>query len=88
MPLLLYRLLTVINIKDVKMKKTIRVTVDFPKELYVMLEVLEKDLNSTKADLLRKAIKLEKILFDAKKQGFEILLINPKTNKTRELIIL
>jgi len=70
------------------MKKTIRVTVDLPKKLYAVLEKLEKDHNLSKADVLRKAIKLEKIIMDARKQGYETLIINPKTNKTKELIIL
>jgi len=70
------------------MKKTIRVTVDLPKKLYAVLEKLEKDHNFSKADILRKAIKLEKIIMDAKKKGYEILLINPKSGEARELIIL
>lgn len=70
------------------MKKTIRVTVDLPKKLYDILAKLEKDHSLSKADILRKAIKLEKIIMDVKKQGYEIILINPKTNKTKELIIL
>lgn len=71
-----------------KKNNTIRVTVDFPKELYAILEELEKELNLTKADLLRKAIKLEKLLTDAKKHGEEIIIQNPITNKAKELIIL
>lgn len=68
--------------------KTIRITVDLPEDLYNLLNELAINVDLRKSDLIRHAIKLEKLLYDALKDNNDIVFINRKTGKKRELILL
>jgi hypothetical protein len=71
-----------------KKQKGIRVTVEFSQELYNDLETLETIKQVSKAAILRNAIKLQKLLFDAENDGNLIILHDVNTGKEKQVILM
>lgn len=63
-----------------------RVTVDFADEAYMNLDEIAKDLSTTKAEALRKALGLLKFALEEKKRGSKLIFENEKENLRREII--
>jgi hypothetical protein len=68
--------------------ESIRVTVDLPNNLYNDLSQMSTTSNDSKADILRKAIKLYKFLLDEEKLGGRVEIENSSTGKVKELKII
>jgi hypothetical protein len=49
--------------------------------------VLEEKTGLSKAALLRNSIKIQKLLYEAREAGDEIILHNKKTDREREVIL-
>jgi hypothetical protein len=60
----------------VDLKKKIRLNVNLPEEIYNILTDLESKMNVSKGDVLRKALRLVKVIFDAEKEGKEIQIVD------------
>lgn len=65
-----------------------RVTVDFSAEANKSLEELAKELNSSKADAIRKALALLTLTLQEQKEGSKLVFENKKTKEKKELAIL
>lgn len=68
------------------MKKP-RVTVDFTQKAVKELEEISLELGSSKADVIRRALVLLKIVIDQKKIGYDLFLRNEEKQTEREVFI-
>jgi hypothetical protein len=71
---------------DTDTQKTKRITADFSPEAYEVLERVAKNLDTTKADALRRALGLLDFLLTEKKQGYAIVL--EKDGRRKEIVTL
>lgn len=67
-------------------KETVRLSLDVSVELNVLIGQLASDTNSTKSDVLRRAVTLLSIAVDAKRQGKKIGIAEKDQPLTTEII--
>lgn len=71
---------------DTPSPKVKRITADFSPEAYEALERVAKNLDTTKADALRRALGLIDFLLTQKKEGYAIVL--EKDGRRKEIVTL
>ncbi|PSF37159.1 DNA-binding protein [Aphanothece hegewaldii CCALA 016] len=64
----------------------IRLTLDVSQELNNTLNELADDGNTTKSDILRRAIALMEIAVKAQKEGGKVMLVNNDKSETKEIV--
>jgi hypothetical protein len=67
-------------------KKTVRLSLDVSVELNALIGELATDSNSTKSDVLRRAVTLLKVANDAKKQGKKVGIAERDQQLATEII--
>ncbi|MCG8570997.1 MAG: ribbon-helix-helix domain-containing protein [Spirochaetes bacterium] len=55
-------------------EKSTRVTIDFPESLYNELTKLSEEMHVSKAEAIRKALRIAKLLFEEQEKGANILI--------------
>jgi len=63
-----------------------RITVDFSDKAFEAVEEIAKELSTTKAEALRKAIGLMRYVAKEQKSGAKLIIENPKENTKKEIV--
>jgi hypothetical protein len=64
----------------------VRLNISITPALSQTLEDLALQENNTKSDILRKAIALFEVVHEARKEGGQILIVDPKSGDKKEII--
>lgn len=72
--------------EQTKKERTVRLSLDVSVELNKLINQLAKETNSTKSDVLRRAVSLLNVAVDAKQQGKKIGIAEKDQPLTTEII--